>query len=230
MKKILILGSNSFSGNSLVNFLLKKNFHIIGCSKSHPSEKRFNCLHSLKSKKIKKFSFIKIDINKNFKELEKIIAKKKPSIIIDFLGQGMVPESWKYPYLTFNTNVLSKIRLYEFLKKKKFLKKYIKISTPEVFGSANITNSDYDNYNPSTPYALSHSSIEIYLSLLYKQYSFPVIISRFANFYCPYQKLYRLIPLAIHKAEKKKNFLFMEVACQKDHSFSLKIFVMEFIN
>lgn len=206
MKKILILGSNSFSGNSLVNFLLKKNFHIIGCSKSHPSEKRFNCLHSLKSKKIKKFSFIKIDINKNFKELEKIIAKKKPSIIIDFLGQGMVPESWKYPYLTFNTNVLSKIRLYEFLKKKKFLKKYIKISTPEVFGSANITNSDYDNYNPSTPYALSHSSIEIYLSLLYKQHSFPVIISRFANFYGPYQKLYRLIPLAIHKAENKEKF------------------------
>ena len=206
MKKILILGSNSFSGSCLVNFLLKKNFHVIGCSKSHPSEKKFNCLHSLKSKKIKKFSFIKIDINQNFKKLEKIIAKNKPSIIVDFLGQGMVPESWKYPYLTFNTNLLSKIRLYEFLKKQKFLKKYIKISTPEVFGSASITNSKYDRYNPSTPYALSHSSIESYLSLLYKQYSFPVIISRFANFYGPYQKLYRLIPLAIHKAEKKEKF------------------------
>ena len=48
----------------------------------------------------------------------------------------MVAESWEYPYLTFNTNVLSKIKLYDFLVKQKFLKKYIKISTPEVFGSA----------------------------------------------------------------------------------------------
>ena len=206
MKKILILGSNSFSGNHLVHFLLKRNFNIIGCSKSDLSKKKFNCLSLLPSKKVKKFKFIRIDINKDFKKLEEIITNNKPSIIIDFLGQGMVAESWRYPYLTFNTNVLSKIRLYEFLKKKKFLKKYIKISTPEVFGSANITTSKYKKYNPSTPYALSHSSIENYLSLLYKQCSFPVIISRFANFYGPYQKLYRLIPLAIHKAERKENF------------------------
>ena len=115
----------------------------------------------------------------------------------------MVAESWQYPYLTFNTNVLSKIKLYNFLNKQKFLKKYIKISTPEVFGSAKIKNSNFKNYNPSTPYALSHSTIEVYLNLLFKQFSFPVIISRFANFYGPYQKLYRVIPLAIHKVKRK---------------------------
>ena len=42
--------------------------------------------------------------------------------------------------------------------------------------------------------------------LLLKQFSFPVVISRFANFYGPYQKLYRVIPLAIHKANKKEKF------------------------
>ena len=127
-------------------------------------------------------------------------------IIIDFLGQGMVAESWDYPLLTFNTNVMSKFRLYTFLSKQKYLKKYIKISTPEVFGSAKITSSNFKSYNPSTPYALSHSTIENYLLLLFKQFSFPVIISRFANFYGPYQKLYRVIPLAIHKANKKEKF------------------------
>ena len=86
------------------------------------------------------------------------------------------------------------------------MRKYIKISTPEVFGSAKIKHSKYKKYNPSTPYALSHSTIENYLFLLFKQFSFPVIISRFANFYGPYQKLYRVIPLAIHKADKKEKF------------------------
>ena len=206
MKKILILGCNSFSGNHLISFLIKKNFEVIGCSKSKLSENKFNCLELLPKKKLKKFKFVKVDINKNFKKLETLISHHKPSIIVDFLGQGMVAESWIYPYLTFNTNVLSKIKLYEFLKKQNFLKKYIKISTPEVFGSTKIKSPKHKVYNPSTPYALSHSTLENYLILLFKQFAFPVIISRFSNFYGPYQKLYRLIPLAIHKAESKEKF------------------------
>ena len=205
-KKILILGSNSFSGNHLVNYLLKKKFFIIGCSLSEISEPKFNCINQLPKSIIKNFKFKKININKEFSKLEKLILKYKPDVIVDFLGQGMVAESWHYPFLTFNTNVMSKIRLYTFLNKQKFLKKYIKISTPEIFGSARITNSNFKKYNPSTPYALSHSTIENYLLLLFKQFSFPVIISRFANFYGPYQKLYRVIPLAIHKADKKEKF------------------------
>ena len=205
-KKILILGSNSFSGNHLVNYLLKKKFFIIGCSLSEISEPKFNCINQLPKSVIKNFKFKKININKEFSKLEKLILKYKPDVIVDFLGQGMVAESWHYPFLTFNTNVMSKIRLYTFLNKQKFLKKYIKISTPEIFGSARITNSNFKKYNPSTPYALSHSTIENYLLLLFKQFSFPVIISRFANFYGPYQKLYRVIPLAIHKADKKEKF------------------------
>ena len=205
-KKILILGSNSFSGNHLVHYLLKKNFFIIGCSLSKMSEPKFNCLYQLQKHMLKNFKFEKININKEFFKLEKLILKYKPEIIVDFLGQGMVAESWYHPFLTFNTNVISKIRLYTFLSKQKYLKKYIKISTPEVFGSAKITSSNFKSYNPSTPYALSHSTIENYLLLLFKQFSFPVIISRFANFYGPYQKLYRVIPLAIHRANKKEKF------------------------
>lgn len=206
IKKILILGSNSFSGNHLVSFLLKKQFSVIGCSLSNQSNEKFNTLSQLPKKLQNKFKFKKIDINKDLNKLKKLILKNKPNIIIDFLGQGMVAESWDHPHLTFNTNVLSKIKIYNFLINQKFLKKYIKISTPEVFGSAHITSSSYKKYKPSTPYALSHSTIENYLHLLFKQFSFPVIISRFANFYGPYQKLYRLIPLAIHKANRKEKF------------------------
>ena len=206
MKKILILGSNSFSGNHLSAYLLKKEFSVIGCSYSKISPKRFNPILKIEKKKQKNFFFYQININKEFPKLEKIILAHKPPIIIDFLGQGMVAESWIEPAVTFETNLISKIKLYNFLKEKKFFEKYIKISTPEVFGSAKIKNSKYNIYNPSTPYALSHSSVETYLRLLDKQFSFPFIISRFANFYGPYQKLYRLIPLAIHMAKNKKVF------------------------
>ena len=207
MSKILILGSNSFSGNQMANFLIKKKLKVIGCSQSTEPPIKFNIILNNKKNLQKNFHFYKIDINKNFGKLKSIIKKHKPEIIIDFLGQGMVAESWKYPELTFKTNVIGKIKLYLFLKNCFFLKKYIKISTPEVFGSANIKSSNYNFYNPSTPYALSHSTIEKYLLLLFRQFSFPVIISRFANFYGPHQRLYRVIPLAIHKASKKEKFL-----------------------
>ena len=207
MKKILILGSNSYSGNYLADYLLNKKFKVLGVSLSNESPNKFNKISSTKKKLKKNFLFFKVDINKNFNLLKKIILTHSPEIIVDFLGQGMVVESWEYPELTFKTNVISKIKLYEFLKNKKFLKKYIKISTPEVFGSSKITSSKFDNYNPSTPYALSHMVMEKYLKLMKKQYSFPIIMSRFANFYGPYQKLYRIIPLAIHKAHNEKKFL-----------------------
>ncbi len=205
-QKILILGSNSFSGNHMVRYLLNKKYIVIGCSLSNQSEQKFNCLSNYSRKNKKKFIFEKVNINKNFNKIKRIISKYKPRIIIDFLGQGMVAESWDYPVLTLNTNVIAKIKLYNFLITQKYLKKYIKISTPEVFGSAKITSSNYKNYNPSTPYALSHSTIENYLNLIFNQFKFPVIISRFANFYGPYQKLYRVIPLAIHKAHKREKF------------------------
>ncbi len=205
-KKILILGSNSFSGNHLARYLLDKKYFVIGCSLSDQSKPKFNSLMQVSKKNRSNFKFEKVNINKNLNKIKKIASTYKPSIIIDFLGQGMVAESWEHPFLTFNTNVLSKIKLYNFLSRQKYLKKYIKISTPEVFGSAKIKNSNFKKYNPSTPYALSHSTIENYLLLLFNQFSFPVIITRFANFYGPFQKLYRLIPLAIHKASNKKKF------------------------
>ena len=204
MKKILILGSNSFSGSHLSNFLISKKFKVYGISQSKLYPKRLNVI--LNSNFKKNFKFYKLDINKDSKKIEKLILKIKPKIIIDFLGQGMVAESWIYPELTFNSNLIGKIKLYEILKKTQFLKKYIKISTPEVFGSSKIKEPESIKYNPSTPYALSHSTVENYLRLLNKQFNFPVIISRFANFYGPYQKLYRVIPLAIHRAFKKEKF------------------------
>ena len=207
MNNILILGSNSFSGNQMVNFLIKKNLKVIGCSQSAQPANKFNIFLNNNLKLKKNFQFYKVDINKNFKKLQNIIKTSKPKIIIDFLGQGMVAESWEYPELTFKTNVIGKIKLYTFLNKCSFLEKYIKISTPEVFGSVKIRSANYSTHNPSTPYALSHSTIEKYLLLLFKHFSFPVIISRFSNFYGPYQKLYRVIPLAIHKASNKDKFL-----------------------
>jgi len=80
-----------------------------------------------------------------------------------------------------------------------FLRKYIKISTPEVYGSSLKKLQTHSPYNPSTPYAVSHASVDMLLNAYFKESNFPAVIARFANFYGPEQQLYRIIPKAIIK-------------------------------
>ena len=62
IKKILIVGSNSFSGSNLVDHLLSKNYLVMGISRS--KEKNINLRAYSSNSNIKNFNFIKIDLNK----------------------------------------------------------------------------------------------------------------------------------------------------------------------
>ena len=133
LSKVLVLGSNSFGASHLIDDLLHEDFRVIGVSRS--KLKSPLSLIYLENKNLQNFSFHQIDLLKQSERLFNLIEKERPEFIIDFAGQGMVAESWENPEQWFETNVLSKLKLINFLKDKKFLKKYIRISTPEVYGS-----------------------------------------------------------------------------------------------
>ena len=204
MRRALILGCNSFSGSHITSYLLNKNFSILGLSRS---KKNNIFLPYTSSLNLHNFKFHQFNLNRDIEKLKIHIKNFSPEFIIDFSGQGMVAQSFNDPVNWFETNVISKIKLAEFLKGNKNLKKYIKISTPEVYGSVN--NKIYPNrlHNPSSPYALSHSTIDTLLNHYYLRYEFPIVTGRFANFYGPHQQLYRLIPKAILSFLKNKKFI-----------------------
>ena len=106
----------------------------MGLSRSN-EKTGIECVY-LKNKNIKNFKFFKADINKDIKKIKNLIIKNKFNYIVDFLGQGMVAESWSKPEQWFQTNIISKLELISFLIKKGTIKKYIRISTPEVYGSS----------------------------------------------------------------------------------------------
>lgn len=190
-----ILGSNSFAGSSFVNYLLSQGEHVIGASRSselHPVMQPYGD-HPAK----KNFKFFQLDINHDNDEITQLITKYKPRHIVDFAGQGMVAESWADPTQWYLTNIVSKVRLHQFLKDCDFLERYIRVSTPEVYGNTEEKLHEATGSNPSTPYAVSHAAIDMSLLAFYKQYQFPVILTRFANFYGPHQQLYRIIPRAM---------------------------------
>ena len=201
----LILGSNSFAGGSLVKSLLSDGEKVIGVSRStesHPVLRPYYDHVNLGD-----YKFEQLDINKDFQKLIDLIVRYKPKYIVDFLGQGMVAESWVNSEQWYQTNILSKVKLHSYLNNCDFLERYIRVSTPEVYGSTEGEVSESHLYNPSTPYAVSHAAIDMSLNVFYKQHQFPVIITRFANFYGAHQQLYRIIPRTIIYAMLGKKLL-----------------------
>tara|TARA_Y100000590_G_scaffold163199_1_gene187076 strand:+ start:11846 stop:12844 length:999 start_codon:yes stop_codon:yes gene_type:complete len=204
LKKILILGSSSFAGASMTNFLLSKNFKIYG---TYRREKNKQYLPYLRNKKLKNFVNYKVDFNKRPKVLLNIIKKVKPYIILDFASICVVNQSWQYPETYINTNILYKSFIFKNLKNYKFLKKYIYISTPEIFGSSSkLISENSAKFNPSTPYATSKLSAELLLKNYVKNFKLPVVIARFSNFFGPGQPTYRLIPKVIACIDQKIKF------------------------
>lgn len=196
--KILVIGATSFAGSHLVNHALAKNIEVIGVSRSFEYDEIF--LPYARARNRGDFQFHQIDIRDDMPSLQSLIANTKPEIIVDFAGQGMVAQSWELPEQWYETNIVAKSKLVNFLNNCDFLERYIKVSTPEVYGSMTGSTSENAPYNPSTPYSVSHAAIDMHLDAYFKQYNFPVIKARFANFYGPHQQLYRLAPKVFHSA------------------------------
>lgn len=204
MKKVLILGTSSFGGAATADFLLDRNFSVLGTYRRKKNNLYQPQLQNLKSKNFKHF---KIDLDKDISKLLNIINKYKPKYIIDFASICMVNQSWDFPEKYFKSNVEKKSVLIKELCYKKFIKKYIYISTPEIFGSnSKPIKEDSKFFNPSTPYAISKLSFEMLLKTYGDNYNFPYIICRFSNFFGVGQPNYRLVPKVFLNIYSKKNF------------------------
>lgn len=215
MKKIAILGSNSFSGSSFVNYVLNKNYKVLGISRSKQPKFFFSRYHF--NKNIKNFNFKQINLN-NIKRIISVLDDFKPEFIINYSAQSMVNESWDYPLDWYATNVMGTISLVEYLKNKKYLKKYIHFSTPEVYGSTKKYIKEGYTFNPSTPYAISRATSDFHINLLNKEFNFSSIITRASNVYGEYQSLYRIIPITIIKILKNEK-LHLHGGGKSDRSF-----------
>lgn len=196
MKKILILGANSFAGTSFVKYLLKKNYTVYSTSRSGEKKKPFDIFRAFVKRK--KYFYRKIDINNKFDldNLKNIILRNKIKIVVDFGSQSMVGQSWEKPEDWVRTNCLGKLNLIRKLNEIKNIK-YIRISTPEVYGDNKKKIMEDDKIYPSTPYAITQSTADFFTYAYTKFMGFNSITLRFANFYGPGQQLYRIIPKTI---------------------------------
>lgn len=204
MNRILVIGSNSFSGATFVEHALASGIEVLGVSRS---EEPANCFLPYRWSAAQKnselhiqrgsFRFIQGDLNK---DLDAIMAEAdafSPECIVNFSAQGMVAQSWENPLHWFQTNLMANVALSDRLRKAPWLRRYIHVGTPEVYGNCSGTVLEDAPFNPSTPYAASRAACDLHLRTYFRQYGFPVLWTRAANVFGPGQQLYRIIPRTI---------------------------------
>lgn len=202
--KYLVLGSNSFSAGSFINYILneEKDSKIFAISRSEEYHK--TQLAYKNNESYSNVNFYQYDLNENIDDIVKLIQEENIEYIFNFAAQGMVAQSWENPEQWFNTNTLSLVKLLDKIYKFKFIKKFVQVSTPEVYGPCNNIKESM-NFHPSSPYAASKASADLILYSYFVTHGFPINYTRASNVYGAYQQLYRIIPktiLMIKKGEK----------------------------
>lgn len=190
--KVLVIGSNSFSGIDFIDLLLeKKTYQVIGTSRS---KEKPDFYLTYKRHQSKDYRFVQIDLNDHLEQLEQLIKDEKPEYIVNFAALVEVGPSWDKPEDWFLTNTVAVTRLGKMLTQFSFIKKFVHISTPEVYGSCSDKITEKAPLNPSTPYAASKAAGDLSLFTFVKNYNLPMCMVRSTNVYGRGQSLFKILP------------------------------------
>ena len=194
--KIVVLGANSFSGQDFVDLLLDDpGNEVIGVSRS-PERSALFLKYKLRDD-LSRYRYYQIDMNKQMPELLQLLDRERPEYIVNFAAQSEVAPSWEYPEHWFQTNCVALARLVNHLRKRDYLRRFLQVSSPEVYGTCVGRVTESAPFNPSTPYAASKAAADLLLSTYYKQFGFPLLTVRATNVYGARQQLHKIIPRSV---------------------------------
>ena len=189
---LVVIGSNSFSGSDFVDLVLEDTDHdVIGISRSPEARDIFL---PYKRHGGGRFTFHQMDLNTDLNRYLKLFDEVKPEYIVNFAAQSEVGPSWANPDHWYETNALSLVRLTDALNKRDYLKKYVHISSPEVYGTCEGRVLEDAPLRPSTPYAASKAAGDMFLLALAEHQGFPLVMIRATNVYGARQQLWKIIP------------------------------------
>ncbi|MGZ7095960.1 MAG: dTDP-glucose 4,6-dehydratase [Methanobacterium sp.] len=201
MVKILVTGGAGFIGSNFVRYTLQKydDYEITNLDALTYCGNLEN-LSGIEDDS--NYTFINGDITD--KELIFNITSDM-DYIINFAAETHVDRSIEDPEIFIKSNVLGTQVLLEAAKKYN-IKKYLQISTDEVYGSLGDTGyfSEDTPLAPNSPYSASKASADLMVRAYNQTFNLPVNITRCSNNYGPYQFPEKLIPLMISNAMEDK--------------------------
>jgi len=213
---LLVTGGCGFIGSNFINYYKEKN----------PNVKiiNFDKLDYCSNKNGVNHDKLVIGNLKNKDLVVHILNEHEIDTVIHFAAQTHVDNSFGNSLEFTIDNILGTHTLLECCKVYNKIKRFIHISTDEVYGEVDIDHkgcTEKSLLNPTNPYAATKAGAEFIVRSYYYSFNMPIIITRGNNVYGPRQYPEKLIPKFINqlinnekctihgKGETRRNFIYV---------------------
>jgi len=202
MYKILVTGGCGFIGSNFIKKIV---------STEDVRIRNLDCLtyagnlDNLRDIDLCKYEWFQMDIT-NYHDVLVAVSNFAPDYIIHFAAESHVDRSTMGPLIFPQVNTLGTANMLEAARMNSSLKKFIHVSTDEVYGSIQegFANEGYP-LSTSSPYSASKAGADLLALSYYTTFGLPVVVTRCTNNYGPCQHVEKFIPRAITNALSGQN-------------------------
>jgi UDP-glucose 4,6-dehydratase len=213
---LLVTGGCGFIGSNFINYYKEKNPYVKIIN--------FDKLDYCSDKTGVNHDKLIIGNLKNKDLVLHILNDHEIDTVIHFAAQTHVDNSFGNSLEFTSDNILGTHTLLECCKVYNKIKRFIHISTDEVYGEVDIDHkgcTEKSLLNPTNPYAATKAGAEFIARSYYYSFNMPIIITRGNNVYGPRQYPEKLIPKFINqlinnekctihgKGDTRRNFIFV---------------------
>lgn len=208
MKNLLVTGGCGFIGSNYINYIFEKynDFNIINIDAMYycASENNIDC----NVRNSERYTLIKGNLC-SYDLVYHVIVSYKIDYVIHFAAQSHVQNSFEDALQYTKDNVFGTHNLLEAARKYGKVKKFIHVSTDEVYGESMIEHHETKKTEesilcPTNPYAATKASAELIAQSYYYSFNMPIIITRGNNVYGPNQYPEKIIPRFIKLLSENK--------------------------
>ena len=197
MTQVLVTGGAGFIGSNFVRHALRSHddWHVTTLDKLTYAGRREN-LHDVIDHP--RHTFVHDDIRNAVVSAPLV---EQAEIVVHFAAETHVDRSIQSAGEFIRTDVEGTFVLLEAARRAPRLRRFVQISTDEVYGSVpSGASRETDELKPRNPYAASKAGADRLAYSYWATYNVPVIVTRASNNYGPYQFPEKVIPLFVTNA------------------------------
>lgn len=200
-KRILLTGTSGFLGKHLSKKLVNEGYSTF-----------LTALHNESGNHIKEMDLTKVE------EVKKIVSEYKPTVIIHLGALVNLSRNFQIGLKCIDVNLKGTYNLLESLRVNK-PRRFIFLSTEEVYGTGKIPFKEDQVPDPPSPYAITKVAAEHLAKIYASELHFSLEIFRVGTMYGPLDFEARLIPQIIIKALENKPILLNSGMKKRDYIY-----------